>query len=61
MNRLDTPVRSSTPAAVAGARVVPFTAARRERDFGVGYGRSSGYAMERRYTSDWGATRFRCA
>ena len=43
MNRLDTPVRSSTPAAVAGARVVPFTAARRERDFGVGYGRSSGY------------------
>jgi len=61
MNRLDTPVRSTTPAAVAGARVVPFVAVRRERDFGIGYGRSSGYALDRRYTSDWGALRFRCA
>jgi hypothetical protein len=31
----------------------------RERDFGIGYGRSSGYGMDRRYTSDWGASRFR--
>lgn len=34
---------------------------RRERDFGVGYGRSSGYASAKRYTNDWGLTRFRCA
>jgi hypothetical protein len=32
---------------------------RRERDFGIGYGRSSGYGLDRRYTSDWGAPRFR--
>ena len=34
---------------------------RRERDFGVGYGRSSGYASDKRYTNDWGLTLFRCA
>lgn len=33
----------------------------RSRDVGVGYGRSSGYGLEHRYTSDWGAARFRCA
>jgi len=33
----------------------------RTRDFGVGYGSSSGYASERRYTSDWGQMRFRMA
>ncbi len=33
----------------------------RTRDFGVGYGNSSGYASERRYTSDWGQIRFRMA
>ena len=33
----------------------------RDRDFGIGYGNSSGYASERRYTSDWGPSRFRCA
>jgi len=33
----------------------------RERDFGVGYGRSSGYASERRYANAWnGEPRFRC-
>ena len=34
---------------------------RRERDFGIGYGSSSGYATDRRYVNDWGLTRFRCA
>ncbi len=34
---------------------------RRERDFGVGYGSSSGYASARRYTRDWGNERFRVA
>lgn len=33
----------------------------RERDFGVGYGRSSGYASQRQYVSAWnGQPRFRC-
>jgi hypothetical protein len=33
----------------------------RERDFGVGYGRSSGYASDRRYASAWnGPAHFRC-
>ncbi|MBP6797609.1 MAG: hypothetical protein KA124_05890 [Luteimonas sp.] len=34
---------------------------RRERDFGIGYGNSSGYASARRYTRDWGNARFRVA
>jgi hypothetical protein len=33
----------------------------RRRDFGTGYGRSSGYALDKRYTTDWGQIRFRCA
>jgi hypothetical protein len=33
----------------------------RERETGVGYGNSSGYASERRYASGWaGQPRFRC-
>ena len=32
----------------------------RSRDVGTGYGKSSGYGLERRYTSDWAALRFRC-
>lgn len=31
----------------------------RDRDVGIGYGTSSGYAFEKRYTSDWGESRFR--
>lgn len=33
----------------------------RERDFGVGYGNSSGYASDRRYAENWGQERFRMA
>ena len=33
----------------------------RQRDFGVGYGNSSGYASDRRYAEDWGQERFRMA
>jgi hypothetical protein len=33
----------------------------RERDFGIGYGNSSGYVSHRRYSSNWGAARFSCA
>jgi hypothetical protein len=33
----------------------------RERDFGIGYGRSSGYASQRQYASGWnGHALFRC-
>jgi hypothetical protein len=32
----------------------------RERDFGVGYGSSSGYASTRRYADSRGATMLRC-
>lgn len=34
---------------------------RRERGFGVGYGNSSGYASDRRYTPASGTVRFRFA
>ncbi len=34
---------------------------RRERDFGIGYGNSSGYASARRYPRDPGNARFRVA
>ena len=50
------PERSpSTTVAASARRDYP------ERDFGVGYGRSSGYATTRRYAVAWtGAPRFRC-
>lgn len=32
----------------------------RARDYGVGYGSSSGYASGRRYANDWGDVRFQC-
>ncbi|MEP6633396.1 MAG: hypothetical protein ABJA62_04230 [Luteimonas sp.] len=44
--------------------VQPINQARRnhrERDFGVGYGNSSGYASGKRYTNDWAQPRFKCA
>lgn len=55
--------RRNLPTTSAIDNVVPLQARRehRARDFGVGYGSSSGYASERRYTNDWGLTRFRCA
>lgn len=62
-------VRSSTspsqPRDVAVERrgaAVGQTARRRERDFGVGYGKSSGYASaDRRYVPAWRQASFRCA
>ena len=39
----------------------PIRHVHRQRDFGIGYGNSSGYASSKRYTNDWGLTRFRCA
>ena len=33
----------------------------RTPSFGIGYGSSSGYGTDKRYTTDWGQIRFRCA
>jgi hypothetical protein len=33
---------------------------RRDRDFGIGYGNSSGYAQDRCYAQSWAKTPFRC-
>lgn len=53
---------SNAPAAIpANVLVLSARRERRERDFGTGYGRSSGYAASRRYVSDNGMSRFRCA
>ena len=54
------------PAAVAAAApgAVPQAPVRhvhRQRDFGVGYGNSSGYGRDRHYTSNVFAPLFRCA
>jgi len=52
------PHRSSASprSGLAAAPVIRY----RERDFGIGYGASSGYAADRRYASDWAAAPFRC-
>lgn len=42
------------------ARPTSYREAARNRDFGVGYGRSSGYRSGRRYADNWGNERFRC-
>jgi hypothetical protein len=56
------PLAPRTPAPVLPASGPDHIASPRyrARDVGSGYGRSSGYAAERRYTSDWGQVRFRC-
>ena len=62
----------NNPAAPTPARTAPAASNRfriagpawqqgRQRDFGVGYGNSSGYASDRRYAEDWGQERFRMA
>jgi len=48
------------PAAPAAERPASYREAARVRDFGVGYGNSSGYASGKRYASNWGNERFRC-
>ncbi len=51
----------SSPRATTQFAPAPVRHLHRERDFGVGYGNSSGYASGRRYTNDWAQPRFRCA
>lgn len=55
--RLSAPSRSP----VQDAPASPARNERRERDFGTGYGNSSGYAAPRRYATVCGLSRFRCA
>jgi hypothetical protein len=52
---------SAKPLPAPAPASIPDRLVRRERDFGIGYGRSSGYGCTRRYTSDWAQTRFRFA
>ena len=56
---------TTTPTPDNARVVVPFVASNRlgprERDFGIGYGKSSGYATNRRYTTEWAGARFRVA
>ena len=66
MNTVVRPFPSpSQPRDVAVERrgaAVAKTARRRERDFGIGYGKSSGYASpDRRYAPDWRQLAVRCA
>ncbi|HEY5805564.1 MAG TPA: hypothetical protein VIT90_17945 [Lysobacter sp.] len=53
----------TAPVSAPRTNVVPMPQrhVHRERDFGVGYGNSSGYATDRRYAQDWMQPRFRCA
>jgi len=51
-------IRDAAPAARSAAAP---RREHRERDFGVGYGSSSGYASNRRYASNWSEPRFRCS
>jgi hypothetical protein len=50
------------PAMAPSQTLAPTRREYRERDFGVGYGRSSGYASQRQYASGWnGQALFRCS
>jgi hypothetical protein len=53
------PAPSTTQQAALGA--APVRHLHRERDYGVGYGNSSGYASNRRYTTNWAKPLFRFA
>lgn len=61
MNALTALFSSHLPRPQNRGTVVPFAArpVKRERDFGVGYGSSSGYATTPRYVSNQTAPRFR--
>jgi hypothetical protein len=48
------PVAPTVPVVANAYRKYP------ARDFGVGYGTSSGYASSKRYAKDWGNARFQC-
>jgi len=53
--------RPNAQSANAASAPLPVRHIHRERDFGVGYGNSSGYASNRHYAHDWMQPRFRFA
>ncbi|MFD0739795.1 hypothetical protein ACFQZQ_10930 [Lysobacter koreensis] len=55
------PTPSTVNAASAAAIPMPTRHVHRARDFGVGYGNSSGYASDRKYVSQWAPPRFKFA
>jgi len=57
--QIQTTLQSQAQATLSSGRQRP--ARERARDFGVGYGNSSGYASARRYLGNQPAPRFRCA
>ena len=58
LERRKTP-RSNVSVATTATIAAP-ARTHRERDFGVGYGNSSGYASSRRYADSRGGSFFRC-
>jgi hypothetical protein len=61
MNTMPLPTFLPTPRLISVPPSNPAARPYGERDFGIGYGRSSGYAAQRRYVSGWnGQPRFRC-
>ena len=60
MNALNTAAPSAKSAPVSPFALMNAPSRNhRERDFGVGYGSSRGYASNRRYTTEWAPPRFR--
>ena len=53
--------RTADAAPAALATVTPIRHLHRDRDFGVGYGNSSGYASHGRYAPTWNQPHFRVA
>ena len=53
--------RNDAAKSAPAAQPAPVRHQHRERDFGVGYGNSSGYASNRRYSSNAFQPLFRCA
>ncbi|GAB2508966.1 hypothetical protein [Lysobacter humi (ex Lee et al. 2017)] len=59
MNALTSLFSTSIPRPTSRPLPVDARPLRRERDFGIGYGSSSGYAASTRYTSGGGTQRLR--
>jgi len=62
-DHLSVAVAMAAPSSGANATTAqaPVRHVHRPRDFGIGYGNSSGYGRDRRYTSNGFAPLFRCA
>ena len=58
--RIPTTTTTRRHSASSTARPASYRDAPRNRDFGVGYGNSSGYASGKRYATNWANVHFRC-